>query len=138
MTCFKTRASRGNHGKLSQSPRGNMHKLFDCIRTPLERFLACLTFHKKEIRLRHLHKRTNTGPAPEFNSYFLDHFEKNKFKDIHKEKAPSNKQKQLPREVLRSVKKMFLEILQNLQENLSYMSQHWLLTEQIYMELLRF
>ena len=66
MTCFKTRASRGNHWKLSQSPRGNMHKLFDCIRTPLERFLAFLTFHQKEIRLHHLHKRTNTWSAPGF------------------------------------------------------------------------
>ena len=63
---FKTRASRGNHGKLSQSPRWNMHKLFDCIRTPLGRFLACLIFHKKEIRLRQLHKRTNTGSAPDW------------------------------------------------------------------------
>ena len=32
-----------------QSPRGNMHKLFDYIRTALKRFLACLTFHRKEI-----------------------------------------------------------------------------------------
>ena len=55
----------GNHGELAhQSPRGNMLKLFDCIRTPLKRFLACLTFHRKEIRLRHLHKRTNPGSAP--------------------------------------------------------------------------
>ena len=37
-----------------------MHKLFDCISTPLKRFLACLTFHREEIRLRHLHKRKNT------------------------------------------------------------------------------
>ena len=47
-----------------QSPRGNMHKLFDGIKTPLKRFLACLTFHRKEVRLRHLHKRTNPGSAP--------------------------------------------------------------------------
>ena len=47
-----------------QSPQGNMHKLFGCIRTPLKRFLAYLTFHKKEIRLRHLHKRTKRGSAP--------------------------------------------------------------------------
>ena len=46
-----------------QSPQGNMHKLFDCIRTPLKRFLACLTFRRKETRLRHLHKKTNTGSA---------------------------------------------------------------------------
>ena len=66
MTCFKTRASRGNHGNLThQSPRENMHKLFDCIRTPLKRFLACLIFHRKEVRLSHLHKRKNTGSAPE-------------------------------------------------------------------------
>ena len=47
-----------------QSPRGNMYKLLDCLRTPLKRFLACLTFHRKEIRLRHLHKRSNPGSAP--------------------------------------------------------------------------
>ena len=46
-----------------QSPRGNMHKLLGCIRTSLKCFLACLTFHRKEIRLRHLHKRTNPGSA---------------------------------------------------------------------------
>ena len=54
-----------------QSPRGNMHKLFDCIRTPLKRFLAILTFHRKEIELRHLHKRTNPGSAPACVRYFL-------------------------------------------------------------------
>ena len=32
-----------------QSPRGNMHKLFDCIKTPLKRVLPCLGLHKKEI-----------------------------------------------------------------------------------------
>ena len=47
-----------------QSPRGNMHKLLGCVRTSLKRFLACLTFHGKEIRLRHLYKRTNPGSAP--------------------------------------------------------------------------
>ena len=52
-------------GKLAhQSPQGNMQKLFDCIRPLLKHFLACLTFHRKEIRLRHLHKRTNPGSAP--------------------------------------------------------------------------
>ena len=67
---FKTRASRGNHGNLThQGPRGNMHKLFGCISTPLKRFLACLTFHTEEIRLRHLHKRTNTGSAPDIYIY---------------------------------------------------------------------
>ena len=67
---FKTRASRGNHGNLThQGPRGNMHKLFGCISTPLKRFLACLTFHTEEIRLRHLHKRTNTGAAPDIYIY---------------------------------------------------------------------
>ena len=50
-----------------QSPRGNMHKLLDCIRTALKRFLACLTFHRKEIRLRHLYKRTKPGSAPGYN-----------------------------------------------------------------------
>ena len=55
-----------NQGNLvHQSPRGNMDKLFDCIKTPLKRFLACLTFHRKEIRLYHLHKRTNPGCASE-------------------------------------------------------------------------
>ena len=49
-------------GKLAhQSPQGTMQKLFDCIRP---RFLACLTFHTKEKRLRHLHKRTNPGSSP--------------------------------------------------------------------------
>ena len=43
-----------------QSPRGNMHKLFDCIRAPLKRFL----FHRKERRLRQFHERSNTGSAP--------------------------------------------------------------------------
>ena len=53
-------------GKLThQSPQRNMQKLFDCIRPLLKRFLACLTFHRKEIRLRHLPKRTNPGSAPE-------------------------------------------------------------------------
>ena len=61
-TCFNTKASRGNLAP--QSPRGNMHKLSDCIRTPLKRFLACLPFHRKKIRLRHLHKRTSTESAP--------------------------------------------------------------------------
>ena len=42
-----------------------MHKLFDCLLTPLKLFLACLTFHRKEIRLRHLHKRTNPGSSPD-------------------------------------------------------------------------
>ena len=57
------------HGNFAyQSPRGNMHKLFDFMRTPLKRFLACLTFHRKEIRLRHLHKRTNPGSAPDRHS----------------------------------------------------------------------
>ena len=54
-----------------QSPRGNMHKLFDCIRTPLKRFLAILTFHKKEIELRHLDKRTNPGSALLLSAIFL-------------------------------------------------------------------
>ena len=48
-----------------QSPRGNMHKLFDCINTPLKRFLPCLAFHRKEIQLCHLHKSTNPGSATE-------------------------------------------------------------------------
>ena len=56
-------------GKLArQSPQENMQKLFDCIRPLLKCFLACLTFHRKEIRLRHLHKRTNPGSAPAVSS----------------------------------------------------------------------
>ena len=52
-------------GKLAHhSPRRNMQKLFNCIRTPPNRFLACLTFQRKEIRFRHLHKRTNPGSVP--------------------------------------------------------------------------
>ena len=47
-----------------QSPLGNMHKFFDCIKTPLKYFLACWTFHREEKRLHHLHKRTNPGSAP--------------------------------------------------------------------------
>ena len=35
----------------NKSPRGNMHKLFDCIRTPLKIFLACLTFLMKKYDL---------------------------------------------------------------------------------------
>ena len=52
-----------------QNPRGNMHRLFDCIKTPLKRFFAGLTFHRKEIRLRHLHKRTNSRSAHGLNVY---------------------------------------------------------------------
>ena len=48
-----------------QSPPGNMHKLLDCIKTSLKRFLPCLGLHRKEIRLCHLDKRTNPGSAPE-------------------------------------------------------------------------
>ena len=52
-------------GKLAHhSPRRNMQKLFNCIRTPPKRFLTCLTFKMKDIRFRHLHKRTNPGSAP--------------------------------------------------------------------------
>ena len=47
-----------------QSPRGNMHKLFDCIRTPLKRFLASLAFHRKEIGLHHLHKKNEPWIRP--------------------------------------------------------------------------
>ena len=43
----------------------NTHKLFDCIKTPLKHFLPCLAFHRKEIRLCHLYKRTKPGSAPE-------------------------------------------------------------------------
>ena len=50
-----------------QSPQGNMQELFDCIRLLLKRFLTWLTFHRKEIRLHHLHKRTNPGSAPDKN-----------------------------------------------------------------------
>ena len=57
--------TRGITGNVAhQSPRGNMYKLFDCIKTPLKRFLACLKFYKKEIRLCYLHKSTNSGPTP--------------------------------------------------------------------------
>ena len=63
----------GNHGETSaQSPQGNMQKLFNCIRPLRKRFLACLTFHRKEIRLRHLNKRTNPGSTPEANKLLLD------------------------------------------------------------------
>ena len=53
-------------GKLAhQSPRGNMHKLCDSLhKDTSSTFLACLTFHRKEIRLCHFHKRTNPGSAP--------------------------------------------------------------------------
>ena len=64
--CFKVRASEEIADSLAhQSPRGNMHKLFDCIKTPLERFLPCLAFHRKDIQLFHLHKRINSGSGPE-------------------------------------------------------------------------
>ena len=52
-----------------QSPRENMHKLLDYIRTSLKGFLACLTFYRKEMRLCYLHKRTNPGSAPYFPSF---------------------------------------------------------------------
>ena len=61
-------------GKLAhQSPQRNMQKLLDCIRPLLKRILACLTFHRKEIRLRHLHKRTNPGSAPQSISTTTHH-----------------------------------------------------------------
>ena len=48
-----------------QSPWASMHKLFDCIKTPLKRFLY-------EIRLRHLHKRTNPGSAAQrFHHFYV-------------------------------------------------------------------
>ena len=49
-----------------QSPRGNMHKVFHFMKTPLKHFLACLTFQRKEIRLRHLHKKMNPASAPDW------------------------------------------------------------------------
>ena len=48
-----------------QSLGGNMHKLFDCIKTPLKRILCCLAFHRKKIRLCYLHTRTNPESASE-------------------------------------------------------------------------
>ena len=45
-----------NHGEISASKSTGK---FDCIRPLLKRFLACLTFHRKEIRFRHL-----PGSAP--------------------------------------------------------------------------
>ena len=82
--CFKVRNSTRKTLTIGQSPSNGMlqnksftgeitenlastgkyAKLFDYTRTPLKRFLACLTFHRKEIGLRHLHKRTNPGSAP--------------------------------------------------------------------------
>ena len=50
---------------MHQSLRGNVHKLFDCIKTPLKRFLRCLAFHRKKIQLFYLHKRANPGSASE-------------------------------------------------------------------------
>ena len=36
-------------------------------------FLACLTFHRKKIRLRHLHTWTSSGSARDIlNFYFLE------------------------------------------------------------------
>ena len=32
--------------------------------TTVKQFLACFSFHKKEMRLCHLRKRTNPGSAP--------------------------------------------------------------------------
>ena len=54
-----------------QSPRGNMHKLFDFMKTPLKHFLACLTFQRKEIRLCHLHKKMNPASAPDWVAWAL-------------------------------------------------------------------
>ena len=72
-TCFKTTASREITGNLTfQNPRKKMHKLYDCIKTPLKLFLTCLTFHREEMQFLHLHKRTNTGSAPDF--VFVIHY----------------------------------------------------------------
>ena len=46
-----------------QSPWENMHKVFDYIRTPLKTFLACLTFHRKEIRLCISIRRQTLDPS---------------------------------------------------------------------------
>ena len=75
--CFKVKNSTWKNLTLRQ-----LHKFFDCIRTPLKGFSPCLKFHSMEIRLRHLHKRTNPGFTPELwnhsfrtlkseSSYFL-------------------------------------------------------------------
>ena len=56
-TTFKQRASKQKLlGEITEnlaqlSPRGNIHKLSDCIKTPLKYFLPCLAFHMP------LHKR---------------------------------------------------------------------------------
>ena len=63
MLCNKSFTGEITGNLAHQNPRGNMYKMFDCIRTPLKRFSTCLTF---QIRLRHLHKRTNTGSVPAF------------------------------------------------------------------------
>ena len=64
MICLKKQEF---HGELStsKSPRENLHQLFDCLKTPLNHFLACLTFNRKEIQLRQLHERAKPGSAPE-------------------------------------------------------------------------
>ena len=61
---YKKKSVTGNlaHQKVQ---RENLHQLFDCLRTPLNHFLACLTFNRKEIQLRQLHERTNPGSTPE-------------------------------------------------------------------------
>ena len=90
--CFKVRNSTWKTLTLRESPSDDMlqnkgfteeitgnlahHQspLYNCliVRTPLKRFLACLTFHRKEIGLRHLHKRTNPGSTPEDDSFPLE------------------------------------------------------------------
>ena len=65
----------GNNGEITaQRPQGNMQELFNCMRPLLKGFLACLTFHRKEIRLRHLHKRTNPESAPVCNIFLARRF----------------------------------------------------------------
>ena len=109
-------------GKLArQSRQGNMQKLFDCIRPLLKRFLACLTFHRKEIRLRHLHKRTNPGSAPEKalrDSRYTD-FEL-KFNKISNNHTKRNQQRNIIwfnppfiRAVSTNVGKRFLQLLRH-------------------------
>ena len=43
-------------------------ELFTCEKTPSRHYLDCFTSHKKEIRLRHLHKRTNPEFAPDIQN----------------------------------------------------------------------
>ena len=72
--CFEGRNSTRKTLSLRQSCSNDMFqknnftgeitmnaKIVWLYKTPLKRFLTCLTLHRKEMQPRHLHKKTNPG-----------------------------------------------------------------------------